>query len=261
MNRVVMLIAIILILPGVRTGAQWLQHPTTGIPRTADGTPDLSAPALRTAEGKPDLSGIWGPEFIQGFPKYLLNIAVDLEPDGVPFQDWARTVYRERMEWNSKDDPLARCKPTGIPRLIGFPAPFKIVQRPELIVILYEQDTTYRQIFMDGRALPTEVSQPSWMGYSVGRWEGDVLVIDSFGFNATSWLDVQGHPHTEAMRVIERYRRVNMGQLEIQITIDDPNAYTRPWTVTQHPRLLADTELLELFCTENEKSLPHVVGK
>ena len=256
-----MLIAFTLTLTAAHAGGQWLDHPTAGIPRTADGVPDLSAPAPRTAEGRPDLSGIWGPEFVRGVPKYLLNIAVDLEPEGVPFQEWARSLYRERMEWNSKDDPLARCKPTGIPRLIGFPAPFKIVQLPALLVILYEQDTTYRQIFMDGRALPTEVSQPSWMGYSVGRWEGDVLAVESVGFNATSWLDVQGHPHTEAMRVIERYRRVNIGQLEIHITIDDPNAYTRPWTVIQHPRLLADTELLELFCTENEKSLPHVVGK
>ena len=261
MTRVAALISVILVLPAAHAGGQWLTHPTPGIPRTADGRPDLTAPAPRTAEGRPDLSGIWGTEFVRDFPKYLLNIAVDLEPDGVPFQDWARALYRERMEWNSKDDPLARCKPTGIPRLIGFPAPFKIVQLPALLLILYEQDTTYRQIFMDGRALPAEISHPSWMGYSVGRWEGDVLAVESVGFNAASWLDVQGHPHTEAMRVMERYRRVSLGELEIQITIDDPKAYTRPWTVTQRPRLLADTELLELFCTENEKSLPHVVGK
>lgn len=261
MRRTVMLIALALLLPGQHAGGQWLQHPTAGLPRTADGKPDLSAPVRRTAEGRPDLAGIWGPEFAQGFPKYLLDIAVDLGPEGVPFQDWSRSLYRERREWNSKDDPIARCQPTGVPRLIGFPAPFKIVQLPDLIVVLYEQDTTYRQIFLDGRALPAEISQPSWMGYSVGRWEGDVLVVESVGFNSISWFDVFGHPHTEALRLIERYRRVNFGQLEIHITVDDPKAYTRPWTVTQQRSLLTDTELLELFCTENEKSLPHVVGK
>jgi len=256
-----MLFTLVLLLPGAGAGGQWLQQPTAGMPRTADGKPDVSAPVRHTDDGRPDLSGLWGPEIVNGFPKYLLDIAVDLGPEGVPFQDWARTLYQQRMEWNSKDDPIARCKPTGVPRLVGFPAPFKIVQLQNLIVVLYEQDTTYRQIFMDGRGFPTEISQPAWMGYSIGRWVEDVLVVESIGFNATSWLDTQGHPHTEAMRVIERYRRINIGQLEIQITIDDPKAYTRPWTVTQRPRLLVDTELLELYCTENEKSLPHVVGK
>jgi hypothetical protein len=236
--------------------AQWDNIKTPAIPRTKDGKPDLSAPAPKTADGKGDLTGIWMPVGI----KYLLNIAADLKPGEVPFQPWAETEFKRRMDTNMKDDPDARCLPSSMPRKDAITSPYKIIQLPNEVVFLYESRWTFRQVFTDGRALPKD-PQPSWDGYSVGHWEGDTLVVESNGFNDKTWLDSNGHPHTDALKVTERFRRKDFGHLEIQITIDDPKAYTKPWTVTEVPTLLADTELIEYICNENEKDLVHLVGK
>lgn len=233
--------------------AQWLNHPTPGIPRAADGKPFLTGAAPRTADGRPDFSGIWEPEGV----KFLRNIAADLEPDGVPFQPWAKALYEERLTGShARLEPDANCLPQGVPKINAAPVPFKIIQTPGVVVILYEAFTQWRQIFTDGRELPKDPN-PTWLGYSVGRWDGDTLVVDTIGFNGKTWLDTNGHPTTDALHVIERFRRPRFGQLEIEITIDDPKAYTRPWTVNERPRLLPDTELLEFVCLENEKFIKH----
>jgi hypothetical protein len=255
-----------LLLFMVPASAQWLYPPDPGIPRTRDGKPNLSARAPRTREGKPDLSGVWRPEpdpngvpdpfAPEVLPRYFLNIAVDLKPEDVPFQPWAAALFKERGARQGADDPISRCEPTGVPAIDTVPVPFKIIQMPRLIVILYEGDTTFRQVFMDGRRLPQD-PQPTFMGYSLGRWEGDTLVVDTTGINERSWLDRFGHPHSDALHVIERFRRRDVGQMDIQITIDDPKAYTRPLTYTQKQILLPDTDLFEYFCTENEKDTAH----
>ena len=203
------------VIPGPAP-AQWLKLPTPGIPRTADGKPDLSAPAPRKADGTPSLGGIWR---VNG--KYLTNVAADLKPGEVPFQPWAEAVYKERNESNGKDHPGAQCLPSGIPEKDAVPDPFKIIQNPDLVVVLYESRTIYRQIFTDGRSLPVD-PQPSWMGYSVGRWEKDAFVVETAGFNGKSWLDMSGHPATEALRVTERFLRRDVGHMDLQITINDP---------------------------------------
>jgi hypothetical protein len=250
---------------GEPAAGQWLTHPTSGIPRTPDGRPNLLAPAPRSADGKADLSGLWlpdaGPLATKGIGEtlrspYFLDITADMKPEEVRFMPWAEAEYRRRTERHSQDDPTARCQPTGVPSLNTYPMPFKIVQTPALIVVLYENNTDFRQIFTDGRAQPQDPA-PTWMGYSVGHWEGDTLVVNSTGFNDRSWLDRTGHPHSEAMRVTERFRRLAFGRMEIQITIDDPITYQRPLVFTQAEQLLPDTELLEHFCTDNEKSAQH----
>jgi hypothetical protein len=244
-------------------GAQWLDRPTPGLPRTADGQPDLTAPAPRTADGGVDLSGLWetaaGPRGLLGVDGRLRSVFftnVMAGEEDVSFQPWSEAEYRARIERHMVDDPVTRCLPAGVPALSTYPLPFKIVQTPALIVVLYEHNVDFRQIFLDGRALPSD-PQPSWLGYSVGRWEGETLVVESTGFNGRAWLDRTGHPQTESLRVIERFRRVTLGRMEVEITIDDPGAYTRPITSTQPLSLLPDTELLEYVCLENEKSTPH----
>jgi hypothetical protein len=240
---------------------QWLGQATRGIPRTADGKPDLSAAPLRLADGRIDFSGLWqrdsriaafaGPGGAALSP-YYPDVTADLKPEDVPFQSWAREEFQRRRERLSIDDPAARCKPYGVPAINTYPAPFKILHAERLIAILYEVNTTYRQIFIDGRKHPPD-PQPTWMGYSVGRWEGDVLIVETIGFNGRGWLDRFGHPYTEALRVTERFRRPDVGHLQIHVTIDDPKAYTKPFTFTQRQELLVDSELLEHFCTDNEK--------
>jgi hypothetical protein len=172
----------------------------------------------------------------------------------VPFQPWAEALYKQRAANRLRDNPMIRCLPAGVPRLDAYTHPYKIVQTPELIVVLYESQTMFRQIFLDGRELPKD-PEPSWLGYSVGRWDGDVLVVDTIGFNDQTWLDGLGHPHSEAMRLTERFRRLNTGRMEIEVAIDDPKAYTRPLKYTQPQTLLPDTELLEYICEENAKSV------
>jgi hypothetical protein len=249
----VMVIAIILSGLATELAAQWLNHPTPGIPRTADGKPNLTAPAPRTADGKPDLSGLW--DRVSG--KYGANIAADLKPEEV--QPSARALVQQRVENLGRDHMTVQCLPTG-PGYATAQRVMKLVQTPTLIVIL-EEDLVYRQIFMDGRALETD-PQPSWMGYSVGHWEGDTLVVDSFGFNDRTWLDTMGHPHTEALRMRERYRRPDFGHLEMEATLQDPAVYAKPWKVTINSLLAPDTELIENVCNESkDKVLGHWVGK
>jgi hypothetical protein len=240
--------------------AQWPDHPSPRIPRTADGRPNLSAPAPRTADGKPDLSGIWqsarDPNGVAGgiegivAPRYMIDITKDLKPEEVPIQPWAAALHKQRVANSFRDNPMLQCLPAGVPRLNAYTHPQKIVQTPGLIVILYESMTLFRQIFMDGRALPKD-PQPTWFGYSIGTWEGDTLVVHSTGFNDKTWLDGSGHPHSEAMHLVERFTRPDVGRMDIQITIDDPKAYAKPLTYTQRQHLLPDTELIEYICNEN----------
>ena len=237
--------------------AQWEPYPWKRVPRTADGKVDLTAQALRTPDGKPDLSGFWMPE---NPVKHLLNLAADLKPEDVPLQPWARDLYNERIENNGKDHPGVSCLPSGIPEKNNIPDGLKLVQTPDLIVLLHESRTIYRQIFTDGRPLPKN-PQPTWMGYSVGKWEGDTLVVETIGQNGRTWLDMRGLPGTEALRVIERYSRPSIGHIDIEVTIDDPKAYTRPWTVKLAWRLVPDTDLIESICEENNKDPVHMVGK
>jgi hypothetical protein len=233
--------------------AQWLRLPVPGTPRTPDGKPHLTAPAPRTPDGKPNLTGIW----VVATGKYLANLAADgIE---VPFRPEAAALYKRRQETNSIGRPTERCLPHAVPDAALVPYPFKIVQTPAVTIVLFEPFMDYRQIFTDGRALPKD-PQPTWMGYSVAKWEGDTLVVDSAGFNDLTWLDDGGHPHSDALRVTERYRRRDFGHMELQITIDDSKMYTRPWTVTVPYNLMPDTELIEYVC-ENEKDLVHMVGK
>jgi len=234
----------ILFLHATSLSAQWLNQPTGGIPRTSDGKANLAAAAPRTSDGKPELSGLWrlGVEIGVG-----ANITADLSPGDI--QSWAATLSRERLGNFGKDDPeITGCLPGG-PRHITRAGLAKIVQTPSVIVILYE-DLAYRQIFLDGRQLPQDPN-PNWMGFSVGHWEGDTLVVESAGFNDRTWLDFAGHPHTEALRMTERYRRRDFGHMDLQVTLNDPQAYARPWTVSAGGTLAADTELLEYVCLEN----------
>ena len=240
----------------VSAAAQWLNLPTKGIPRTPDGKPNLSAPAPKTADGKPDLSGIWQ----TNGPKFLRNIAADLKPGDISFTPAGAALYKQRQEHPGIGESDSRCLPQGVPKISATPVPYKIIQMPGEVVILYEAFTLYRQIFTDGRPLPKD-PQPSWLGYSIGHWEADALVVDTIGFNGETWLDQEGHPLSDAGHVTERYRRRDFGHMDLQITIDDPKMYTKPWTVKEDPVLIPDTELLEFVCNENERDQKHLVGK
>jgi hypothetical protein len=234
--------------------AQWLRLPDKAIPRKGDGTPDLTAAAPKKTDGKPDLSGIW---LSQG-AKYLINLAADLKLEDLQMQPWAEALVNERKGGaRGREESDAACLPQGVPKINVAPLPFKIIQDPGLIVILYEAFGQFRQVFMDGRELPKDPN-PTWLGYSVGKWDGDTLVVESSGFNAKAWLDQAGHPATEALHVTERFRRPDFGHLQIQVTIDDPKAYGKAWTATQSMNLLADTDLLEFVCNENERDLRHL---
>jgi hypothetical protein len=237
--------AVLLALTAAATDAQWLTLRTPGIPRLADGTPNLKAPAPKTADGKPDLSGIW--RVPTG--KYLANLAADLSE--VPMQPWAERVFKERQDNNGRDRPSAACLPHSVTDFDAHVTPRKIIQTPGVLVTLYEAYRSFREIFTDGRALP-KVSEPSWLGYSVGRWEGDTLIVDTIGVNENTWLDDAGHPHSEAMHILERFRRIDFGHVNVEITIDDPKAYTKPWTVSFQWELVPDTELLDWVCENNK---------
>ncbi len=231
----------------VPAAAQWINYPTAGIPRLPDGKANLSAPAPKTPDGKPDLSGLWRPAAI-----LIGDIATNLKPGSVPFQPWAEKLYKERRANESKEDPTAACIVGGVPRSDLVPYPFKILQVPNMVVILYEAVHSYRQIFSDGRPLPKDMN-PSWFGYSVGHWEGDAFVVRTEGFNDRGWLDNFGKPATDALKVTERFVRKDFGHMDIEITIDDAKAYTRPWNVTLPLVLYPDSDLLEYICNENNK--------
>ena len=249
--------------------AQWLQYPTPGVPRTAAGAPDLNAPTPRAADGKPDLSGIWEPVrnrrcppggcFDMEVPEEFINIGWSLK-NGLPYQPWAAKAVRERMEQNGKDDPVSHCRPPSLVQMATTPQLRKILRLPDLVVMLNEFAVGYRQIFTDGRPLPMDPN-PSFNGYSSGKWDGDTLVVQTNGFKDGLWLDRSGSPLTEAAKLTERFRRINFGRLEVDLTVDDPKAYTAPWTVTLGYTIVLDTDLLEYFCAENERDAAHLVGK
>jgi len=249
--------------------AQWLHYPTPRVPKAAGGSPDLNAPAPRSPDGKPDLSGIWEIEHNRPCPpdgcadmevgQEFIDIGWSLKT-GLPYQPWARDLVKERVAQNGKDDPASRCLPGGVVKMHTTPLFRKIVQLPELIIVLYERNATYRQIFTDGRPLPAEIGLPSENGFSTGRWEGDTLVVQTTGFPNDLWLDRSGNPLTDAAKLTERFRRPSYGKLEIELTVDDPKAYTAPWTVKLTHSIKLDTELLDYICLENEKDVAHAVG-
>lgn len=264
----------LLLFAALPLGAQWLNYPSPGIPRTKDGKPKLSAPAPRSAKGKLVLSGLWQtesapPEMLarlipdatngageEPLSQYFINIFTDYKPEDVPLRPAAAAEFLQRAGNFARESPLSHCLPEGMPLVEMAPAPYKIIETSGLKVMLYERGTTFRQIYTDGRKLPPD-PQPSWLGYSIGRWEGDTFVVETTGFNDKGWLDARGHAHSEAMRLTERFHRIDFGHMDLQITIDDPKTYTRPFTINLKQRLLADSDLLESQCAENEKDADH----
>lgn len=265
--------------------AQWPDYKAAGVPRTDDGKVDLKAKAPRAADGKPDLSGVWqysrpagaqapagparnttpaGPGTGDIVPaavrtSQFWNLGASFK-DGLPFQPWAAELHNQRVARNSEDNPDAHCLPLGIMQLHTHGQPRKMIQTPGVIAIIYEANSGLRQIFTDGRPLPKD-AQPWWFGYSAGKWDGDTLVVETTGFRDLGWLDVEGSPLTESGKIIERFRRPDYGHLEIEVTIDDPKVYTKPWNVTVDQRLMPDTELIEFICQENERDARHLSGK
>jgi hypothetical protein len=270
LNRALVLGVAAFVAFGTSAAGQWLNYPTAGVPRTPDGKPNLSAPAPRAPDGKPDLSGMWEMEANrpcadagcggdQRPSQEFFNIGWSLK-ERLPYQPWAAELVKARRPEKRDTDPLVHCLPIGPVRLHTFTGFKKIAQAPGLVALLYEYNASYRQIVTDGRPLPSDPN-PSWNGYSSGKWDGDILVVQTAGFRDGQWLDFSGSPQSEAARMTERFRRVNFGNLEIEITIDDPKAYTRPWTVTLKQTLKLDTEMLDYICLENEKDLKHLVVK
>jgi len=239
--------AAILLATAVSLDAQWIKLPTPGLARLPDGKPNLAAPAPRTADGKPDFSGLWKND---GGDRYYNNIAADLTVTDVA--PWAHALFVKRQLEFGKDSMETQCLPLGPAYLTTRYRDFRIVQTPTVMVIAYD-DGMHREIFMDGRSLEPDPN-PIWMGYSVGHWEGDVLVVESNGYSDRSWLDFGGHPHTEELRITERYTRKNVGRIDVQVTMVDPKVYAKPITLTMPIALRADTELLEGFCENHHKS-------
>ena len=263
--------------------AQWLNFQTPGTPRTHDGKPDLAAPVPRVADGKPDLSGVWmheittvaeikrlfGHRFDQaieaGAPgmeigtqhKYQFDILLDFKPGESPMRPEAAESIRQYAASRIAGTDVCVGIP-GIPRADLLSEPIKIIQAPRMTVVLYEAGNSHRQIYTDGRALPKEFDLPAYLGYSVGHWEGDTMVVETAGFNDKTPLDGMGHPHGEHLRVIERYRRRDFGHLDVETTFDDPQFYTKPFTIRVPHELMADSDVFEAFCTENEKDRVHL---
>jgi hypothetical protein len=247
-TRSILFLAATVLACGIAVDAQWLKHPTPGIPRLPDGRANLSAPAPRTADGKPDLSGLW-----RASVNYITDITRGAK-EPVQLLPATEKIVRDRRANFSRDDPSARCVPGGVPRstLVSAAYPMRIVTAAGRVVLLYEAIQSWREIFTDGRTLPPQMN-PTWMGYSVGAWQGDEFVVTTAGFNNLGWLDNSGHPNTDRLRVTERFRRVDFGHLEIAMTIDDPGAYAKPWTIVLPLTYQADTELLEYICSENNR--------
>jgi hypothetical protein len=261
--------ATVLFLAAPALFGQWLDYPTPAVPRTPDGKPNLSAPAPRTADGKPDLSGMWG--WVNLGPpcgarctdtqisREFINLAFSLK-DGVPYQPWSADLVRKRRADLAKDDPNIHCMPRGAVRIFTDDYYKRIFEVPGRVLVLTERNMQYRQIFTDGRPLPPDPN-PTWNGYSTAKWDGDTLVVQTIGFRDDLWLDSDGNPLTNSGKVTEKFRRPNYGTLEYEVTIDDPKAYTAPWTVKFTEPLILDSELLDYYCLENEKDSPHMVGK
>lgn len=270
--RILLLPAAVLLASGIAR-AQWLHYALPGTPRGSDGKVNLSAPAPRDRDGKADLSGIWAPqpssipELLQSVPgaasgppaplgsepivKYFVNIFADYKSEAAPLIAGIKV---------RNDDPALRCLPTGMPMFDTYPMQRKIVQSPGLVLLLNENDDTFRQVFTDGRRFPENL-EPSWLGSSVGRWEGDTLVVETAGLNDRSSLDLLGHTHSEKLRITERFHRVNFGTIDFQMTLDDPETFTRAFTVRFNLTLLPDSDLLESFCSENEKDHQHIATR
>ena len=247
-------LAMILCAAAVSLTAQWPNRPARGLPRTPDGKVNLSAPAPRTADGKPELSGIWAVRNGNA----LFDISGGIKPEEM--LPWAAALYKQRDENYRRDTDGLRCLPPGPKAGIGVGGtPMKIIQTPDVVAVLYEYHTIFRQFFTDGRSLP-EDPNPAWMGYSIAHWEGDTLVVNTAGYNDRTTLDLAGHPHTEALRLTERYHRRDVGHLDLQVTFDDPKAYTRPWTIPVEFDLVPDGQLIEYVC-ENERDSQHLIGK
>jgi hypothetical protein len=255
--------------------AQWPSYTAANVPKTPDGKPNLTAPTPRTPDGKPDLSGVWTnqrqaagqrgqtaapPAPTDGPPVATFRDVGAGFKDGLPLQPWAADLIKKRRADNQKDNPDALCLPMGFMQFHTHGQPRKIVQTPSLIVIMFEPNYGLRQIFMDGRTLPGSDAQPWWYGYSIGKWEGDTLVVETTGLRDGGWLDIWGSPFTDAAKVTERFRRVNFGSLEIDVTVDDPKAYTKPWTVRLNQRIVADGELIEFICNENQQFTSYLAG-
>jgi hypothetical protein len=252
--------------------AQWPSYPTKNVPRTADGKPNLEAPAPRAADGHPDLTGLWDNAWFHGGKVAPPPVSPAGEPPastfgnlganikgGLPFKPWAADLKQKRTDEGTRDNPDANCLPMGITQFHEQPQPRKIIQTPDVIVILYEGNSGIRQIFTDGRPSPNNDPQPWWYGYSTGHWDGDTLVVTTTGLRDGGWLDIQGSPLTDQARITERFKRVNYGTLQIDVTIDDPKAYTAPFSVRVNQRIILDTEMIEFICNENEKSVQHMV--
>jgi hypothetical protein len=267
LNVLIPVVIAVMFVPALGFG-QWLKHPTEGVPRKADGSPDTTAPTPRTPDGKPDFSGIWhatnpnrcgggGNQFIEcgteiGGSPLGGNLGRNL-PGGLPYQPHAAKLAQDRRADDSRDDPHVRCLPDNPPRAWTLPHLTKIIQTPKQLALLYEVNAMYRQIFIDGRPFPEDPT-PAWNGYSVGHWEGDTLVVETRGFRDDLWIDTFGSPMSDVAKMTERMRRPNYGTLDIELTIDDPKNYTKPFTVNLSQHIELDTELVDEFCLENEKS-------
>jgi len=270
-----MFVAVTVVALSVGLSAQWPKHPAPGVPRTATGAPDLNAPTPRTPDGKPDLSGNWvrfagdraggrgaapPPPPPPGTPPIatFFDLGANI-PGGLPFQPWAAELRKQRNEANSKDNPDALCLPMGITQFNMHSQPRKVMQNPGVVAIMYEANYGLRYIYTDGRTLPPQGSvQPWWYGYSVGKWEGDTLVVETNNLRDDGWLDVRGSPVTDQAKITERFHRVSYGKMEIDTTIDDPKAYTKPFTVRINQQISPDDEIIEFVCNENQQFLRRV---
>jgi len=259
-------------LAGIPAQAQWLNYLPPGTPLNADGTANLSAPAPKAPDGKPDLTGVWhmsrgldggiagGSEnatTLAPHDSYSNNIFKDMKPEDYPERPEAAKIRIARMSTGIRPSPTLYCLPSGMPVNAMVNEVMKFVQTPKITMILYELDGTYRQIYTDGRKLPVDPT-PSWLGYSIGHWDGDTFVVETIGFNDRTWLDITGHSHSEAMRLTERYRRLDYGHLEIEMTFDDPKMYTRPFSIKFYHQLQAGSDIMESYCNENERDRDHL---
>jgi hypothetical protein len=257
------------ILTSAPVSAQWVRYPTPGVPRKFDGGADASAEAPKLADGKPDFSGTWTSDEIDprqpNVPpnpydattsRRMINLGIELK-GGLPYQPWVAALVKERTANHAKDDPHVRCLPDNFLRSYGQPHLMKFIHAPGLLVALNEWNAGYRQVFTDARPLP-EDPNPTWQGYSTAKWSGDTLVVDTIGLRDDTWIDWNGSIVTGAAKIREEFRRPDFGHLEIKVTVDDPKAYTQPWTVTIKERIIVDTELIDEVCLENERSLAHM---
>ena len=266
------LVCIAFAVLGATAQAQWLNYRAPGTPTTPDGKVNLSAAAPRAPDGKPDLTGVWHLQATrpatsvplslsptEGARSYSGNIFRDIKPEDVPEKPEGAKVRTERMKSGTRPNPSVFCLPMGIPVNNFVVEVVKFIQAPNEIIVIYEVDGSYRQIYTDGRPLPKDMS-PSWLGYSTAHWDGDTLVVETEGFNDRTWLDMAGHSHSEALHLTERYHRRDYGHMDVEMTFKDPVMYTRPFPIKFTHELIADSDILEAYCNENEKDRDHIPG-